>query len=360
MAPKRVASMSKPVRVFGQGASPGRSTCDALCASAFTRRCGLPILLLCLLFPAAHPCFAEWTKTIECPAGRVYRDERKYAGREEFCELLLPGSLVVKDGPYRSWFSEGHPGREGNYKEGRQVGVWKECNRFDRCKQTVYEPVFPAEKQRPGFKPQIPVSFVNGKYVFDFASCRSTWITQMNSQDPINLNIGHGSPYRCEISYIPESVLERGGEGDYYCEIPFTVGPRELNSLDLMRELPELGLPQFCRRISRTGEQIVIQKEGFSVATTVDVECATIGHDKAGREVLTIKLNKYAANLAKEVGRQGPLTTLLCLDQIDGPKIVVDRSGSILFSYTASANPIKAKKQRKCVAEAIGIQASCH
>lgn len=359
MAPKRVAFSSKPGRVFGKGASPGKPAYDALCASASTRRRCVPILLLCLLFPAVHPCFAEWTKTIECPAGRVYRDERKYAGREEFCELLLSGSLAVKDGPYRSWFSEGHPGAEGNYKEGRQVGVWKECDRFDRCKQMVHHPVFPAEKRRPGFKPQIPVSFVNGKYVFDFASCRSTWITQTNSQDPINLNILGDNPYRCGISYIPESVLEHGGEGDYSCRIPFAVGIRELNSLDLRRELPQLGLPQFCRPISRTGEQILIQKEGFSVATTVDVQCASIGHDKAGREVLTIKLNKYAADLVKEVGRQGPLTTLLCLDQIDGPETVVERSGSILFTYTLSADPIKAKKQRKCVAEAIAIRANC-
>ncbi len=359
MGQKRALSGSKSGRVLGQGASPWKPAYDALYASASTRRCCVPIFPLSLLFLAVHPCFAEWTKTIECPAGRVYRDERKYAGREEFCELLLPGSLVVKDGPYRSWFSEGHPGATGNYKEGRQVGVWKECDRFDRCKQTVYELVFPAEKQRPGFKPQIPVSFVNGKYVLDFASCRSTWITQTNKQDPNNLNILGGSPYRCEISYIPESVLQHGGEGDYFCRIPFALGIRELNSLDLRRELPQMGLPQFCRPISRTGEQILIQREGFRVATTVDVECATIGHDRDGREVLTIKLNKYVADLVKEVGRQGPLTTLLCLDQIAGPNIVVDLSGSIVFTYTLKADPIKAKKQRKCVTEAIGIQASC-
>jgi hypothetical protein len=42
---------------------------------------------------------AVWTKDITCPAGTVYRDQRPYAGREEFCERLLPGSLRVKDGP---------------------------------------------------------------------------------------------------------------------------------------------------------------------------------------------------------------------------------------------------------------------
>jgi len=220
VAPKREVSVSKPGRTFGQGASPGKPTCHALYASASARRHYAPILLFCLLFPAARSCLAEWTKTIDCPAGRVYQDERKYAGREEFCELLLPGSLVVKDGPYRSWFSEGHPGAEGVYKEGREVGVWKECDRFDRCKQTVYEPVFPEERQTPGFKPQIPVSFVKGKYVFDFAPCRSTWITETDKQDPVNLNIGHDSPYRCDITYIPQSVLEHGGEGVYLCRIP--------------------------------------------------------------------------------------------------------------------------------------------
>jgi hypothetical protein len=201
---------------------------------------------------------------------------------------------------------------------------------------------------------------VNGKYVFDFASCRSTWLTQTSNQDAINLNILGGCPYRCEIAYIPESVLEHGAEGDYSCRIPFAVGIREINSLDLRGELPQLGLPQFCRPISPKGEQILIQKEGFPVASTVDVECATIGHDREGREIFSIKLNEFAADLVKEVGRQGPLTTLLCLDQIDGPKIVLDRSGSVLFTYTPSADPIKAKKQRKCFAEAIGIQASCH
>src|SRR5882762_4737708 len=75
-------------------------------------------------------CRAQWTKDINCPAGTVYRDLRPDAGRQEFCERLLPGSLKVKDGPFRFWFSEGYPGDEGAYKNGRQVGPWKECSRF--------------------------------------------------------------------------------------------------------------------------------------------------------------------------------------------------------------------------------------
>ncbi len=98
---------------------------------------------------------------------------------------------------------------------------------------------------------------------------------------------------------------------------------------------------------------------GPPVATTVDLECAMIGRAAGGRELLTIKLNKFAADLVKEVSRQGPLTTFLCSEQIDGPQTAVDRSGNTLFIYTLSVNPIKAKKQSKCVTEAIAIQATC-
>jgi len=90
------------------------------------------------------------------------------------------------------------------------------------------------------------------------------------------------------------------------------------------------------------------------------VECATIGHDKGGREVLTVKLNKYAAaDLAKEAGRRGSFETLFCLDQIKGLKIVVDHSGGIVITYILSVDPMKAKKPRKCVSDAISIRASC-
>ena len=51
------------------------------------------ISLVTVLFPS--PCLAQWTKTIDCPNGTVYRDVRRDAGREESCERLLPGSLKV-------------------------------------------------------------------------------------------------------------------------------------------------------------------------------------------------------------------------------------------------------------------------
>src|SRR5271166_6515843 len=216
----------------------------------------LLILLLILAVAQPSPCQAAWTKDITCPAGTVYRDLRPDAGREEFCERLLPGSLRVKDGPYRSWFSEGHPGGRGNYENGRQMGPWTECNRFDHCKHADYELLYPSESKRPGVRPEVPVRYENGKYVFDFSSCWSTWVTKSGDED-LNLNIG-GSGNRCEVSYIPQHVMEHGGEGDYFCSIPFSVGKRTLDSLDLMRELPKLGLPQFCRTISHTGEAVMI------------------------------------------------------------------------------------------------------
>jgi len=92
---------------------------------SFTRL-SLPVefvisLVVMLLFPS--PCLAQWTKTIDCPDGTVYRDVRRDAGREEFCERLLPGSLKVQDGPSRWWYSQGHFGEEGN-------GVLDDCLDF--------------------------------------------------------------------------------------------------------------------------------------------------------------------------------------------------------------------------------------
>ena len=143
---------------------------------SFTRLSLAAVFVISLVsFPS--PCLAQWTKTIDCPDGTIYRDVRRDAGREEFCERLLPGSLKVQDGPSRWWFSEGHFGEEGNYSKGRKVGKWKECDRFDRCQDRAYEVISPEEQSR-GVKPEVPVTFRNGKYVFDFGSCWSTWVTR--------------------------------------------------------------------------------------------------------------------------------------------------------------------------------------
>ena len=305
-----------------------------------------------------NTCHAQWTKDINCPAGTVYRDLRPDAGRQEFCERLLPGSLKVKDGPFRFWFSEGHPGDEGTYKDGRQVGAWKECSRFGKCKHVVYELSFSFEKDRAGFRREVPVSFQHGKYVIDFTSCWSTWVTQTGGED-LNLNIT-GSPYRCNIAYLPQHVTEHGGEGGYICWIPFSVGKRELESLDLLYELPKLGLPQFCRTltsrgsISSTGEAFSLLENFMEVAMAVDVQTAAIAHDNAGHEILIFSLNQYATDLAIEVaGKQGPLTTRICLKYDQQTEVSRDASRRVLFNFRLSDDHAKANEQKRCVAKLI-------
>jgi hypothetical protein len=283
---------------------------------SFTRL-SLPIvfvisLVAILLFPS--PSRAQWTKTIDCPEGTVYRDVRRDAGREEFCERELPGSLKVQYGPSRWWYSEGHLGEEGNYTNGRKVGKWKECDRFDRCQDRLYDLLSPEEKAR-GVKPQVPVAFVDGKYVFDFGSCWSTWVTRQTPGSSVELNIG-GGLIRCQVTYMPSSDKDRaaGNQGHYLCEVPYSVGVRSFDSVDLRSELPKAGLPQFCRKDdppvtepmpngppaqalaiwvnqsfvdARTKQQA---RAWTTLANVVDVECAAINRQQQGADVLTVRL----------------------------------------------------------------------
>jgi hypothetical protein len=287
-------------------------------------------VILLLFNPGS--CRAQWVTDFTCPTGTVYRDLRPDAGRQEFCERLLPSALRVKDGPLRFWFNENLPGDEGTYKDGREIGPWKECDRFGKCKSVVHEIVSPNERTRPNFRLEVRVSFRGGKYVFDFASCWSTWVTQSGAED-LHLNIG-GTPYRCEITYIPQHVMDHGGEGSYFCRIPFSVGKRELDSLDLLHELPKLGLPQFCRFLSPTGDAFMLLENFIDVATSVDVQAATIEHDSAGHEILTFRLNQYATDLAVAVAeKQGPLTTRICLKYDQPAEISRDASGRTSFKF---------------------------
>ena len=308
---------------------------------------GPPVLVSFIFNPDV--CRAQWAKDFDCPAGTVYRDLRPNAGREEFCERLLPGSLRVKDGHFKFWFSEGNPGDEGTYTDGRRVGPWKECSRFGKCTHVVYELMFPYEKGRPGFRREVPVSFQDGKYVFDFASCWSTWVSK-DGVEELNLNIT-SSRYRCGIAYLPQHVIEHGGDGDYLCRIPFSVGKRELESLDLLHELPRLGLPQFCKTIGRTGEAFMLLENFEDVVTTVDVEKATISHDNAGHETLTFRLNQYATDLATEVAaKEGPLTARVCTKYDQQAETSLDASGRTLFTYRLSDRRAEANEQKKCLA----------
>ena len=192
-------------------------------------------------------CLAQGTKLVQCPGDRIYRDTRiDGGGGQVYCEHVLPGSLVVKDGPFRFWFNRDFEGSAGNYSEGREVGKWKECERFGRCEQKDYPAIHPDEKQRPGFKPEIPLTYGDGKYFWDFASCRSTWITHTDGGKPdLEFNV-LAKPDGCFIAYIPEQSMERGAPRSYNCTVPFQTGRRWFDSLDLMKELPNAGLPQYC------------------------------------------------------------------------------------------------------------------
>jgi hypothetical protein len=198
---------------------------------------------------ATQCCLAQWTKTIDCPVGTVYNDVRPDAGRSEYCVRTLPGGLEVKDGPSRFWFNPDFEGGAGSYSNGRERGRWKECDRFHRCEQKNYPLLYPEEQRRPGIKDEIPITFADGKYRFDFASCRGTRITYTENGKPaLELNV-NTSADGCLYAYHPEgqAAATPGSENGHVCIIPFSLGKRSFDSLDLMAELPELRLPQYCK-----------------------------------------------------------------------------------------------------------------
>ena len=119
-------------------------------------------------------------------------------GEMSFCELQLPGGLRVRDGPSCFWFSEGPPGEEGAYQAGRKIGRWRECDRFDRCRDQTYELLYPQEKAR-SLRPEVPLRYEDGKYVFDFHSCWSTWVTRKTHDSFLELKIVNGL-LRCQVT----------------------------------------------------------------------------------------------------------------------------------------------------------------
>jgi hypothetical protein len=260
-------------------------------------RCFLAAARLGILVCAAcGPCNAQWTKTIACAPGRVYRDNRNdtggQLGGQEFCEHVLPGSLRVKDGPFRFWLSRNFQGAAGDFDEGREIGTWKECDRSGRCEQKAHTAVNADERERPGSRPEIPVSYADGKYIFDFASCRTTWITQTDGEKPIlELYVGANTAVGCQIAYIPWFITGSTAV-DYLCTIPFTVGTRAMNSLDLRSELPKLGLPQFC---GNTGSSItvpdLVSVESFSGGGMTQVFTVRFPIAKAGPDIAQAKLD---------------------------------------------------------------------
>ncbi len=329
------------------------------------------------------PCYGQWKKTIDCPEGRVYRDLRDNAGRDEFCVLNLPGSLWVRDGPSRAWFSEGHLMEEGSYQMGRKVGHWKECNRFDRCRDNDHRGLlYPTEEARR-VPPEIPVRHAGGKYIFDFSSCWSTWVTRQTADSFLELNIYNGL-IRCQVTYIPSTEKERPtANRSYFCEIPYAVGVREFDSLDLRSELPKAGLPQFCRKDfpdptsdGRINEQNVAiwgdtpfidgitrkKVHGWTtLANAVDVECAALKRPPSGPERLTVRLNRYAEDVVLErIGKEEVKADVCNRDRPSTPITTSkDASGRTLFTFALSRSPAVAAGQRACIVSALNLQPSC-
>jgi hypothetical protein len=312
---------------------------------------------------------AEWQKTITCPAGYGYRDLRIDAGRDEFCLLQLPGDLWVRDGESRFWYSEGHSGEEGSYKLGRKIGRWKECSRFDQCQTRTYELQYPLEQQR-GVQPNIPVSYSQNRYVFDFRSCWGTWVTRQTNGSFIELNIG-ADLLRCNVTYIPSTRPDRpSGTGGYFCQIPFEVGVRAFESVDLRSELPRVGLPQFCHKDQGKDFQSAMviafwskakfptsdQFEWVPTANMVDVECAAMASSK-----LTLRLNAYAEKLVLAHMNGDGFKVEACGGKytLSPTTTSVDSQNRTLFNVKLSNNPTVAARQRACITAYAVLQPSC-
>jgi len=245
--------------------------------------------------------------------------------------------------------------------------------------------VYPQEKAR-GVRPEIPVSYSGGKYVFDFNSCWSTWVARQTAESFLELNI-YGGLIRCQITYIPSIEKDRPArnQGHYLCEIPYTVGVREFDSLDLRKELPKVGLPQFCRQdeppatVSApdgpaagaialwantlfldglTGKEVLAWTV---IANMVDVECAALQRQLHGPERLTVRLNEYAEKLVLERMGKDEIKAEACGGRFSLSNIGAarDASGRTLFTYGLSQNRMTAERQRACIITQIKLQPTC-
>jgi hypothetical protein len=281
----------------------------ALCQMATIR------FLLCSAFlsVAACCCPAQFPQTIHCTAERAHRDTRHalndagngFAG-EEYCVLVLPGSLEVRDGPYLSWQYTNIEGAAGSYKLGREIGEWKECNQFDHCEQKDYPELDPDEKQRSGIKPEIPITYSNGKYVFDFSSCRRTVIEHTEGY-VTDLNIGSqqdGCSYhyntKDDVIYQDDLQAQSGKlKQGFFCTVPFQLGKRAFDTLDLISELPKLGLSQYCTKDSLPPEPpyfVDVNPTGKTGGANVFVATYDTGNNGVGIAQARLHFQKSAAS----------------------------------------------------------------
>ena len=72
---------------------------------------------------------------LTCPADTKLNLRESYAGLFEWCE----DANGTRQGPARSWFSTGiYLLDRGQFADGKKVGAWTECDRFERCKFNNY------------------------------------------------------------------------------------------------------------------------------------------------------------------------------------------------------------------------------
>jgi hypothetical protein len=194
-------------------------------------------------------------------------------------------------------------------------------------------------------------------------------MTHGAGESSIDLNIG-SSPFRCQITYI---TPWRGPDkdGTYLCQIPFAVGVRALDSIDLRRELSKLGLPQFCgepgqrntggpplivfakmpRRVKDGSEQLSL----LAAVTDVDVECTRGFGQPPASDLLVVKLNQYAAAILQGLDGK-PTQAGVCRDEIELKAESADHSQ---LTFQLSQDATIAKRQKSCIEGAATLQKKC-
>lgn len=265
--------------------------------------------------------------------------------------LVLPGSLEVRDGPYRAWFNSDFEGAAGNYRLGREFGKWKECNRFGGCEQKDYPELDPDEKQRSGIKSEIPITYRNGKYIFDFASCRRTVIVHTEGR-VTGLNIdsqqdGCSYGYATKDDVVYEDDLEALQFGPqkqgFHCTIPFQVGRLAFGSLDLLSEFPRQGLTQYCKKNALPLYPpyfVDVEPTGRKGAATVFTARYDTGDNGVGISQARLHFQQSAASRSKRcVVRYDPASKSLYLNS--------DEPGKYLGPIAAGGND--ALSNRECL-----------
>lgn len=314
--------------------------------------------------------------TIQCEAGLTYHDERNTDGwGAEYCARELGGHMSVKVGPYKFWES-GKTNSEGVYRDGREVGTWRDCDRFGRCRTIDHDQM--STPTRAGRQEEVPVSFVDGRYRFDFQSCRATWVDVDLPGRRWVLNIGdsHG---RCSVSIFPVDATWSKSEGAT-CQVPFQVGVGESPTIELWRTMPwfcelspslvdgKIDSPEWFRATAYgalpSGRYPVVKEELGWIAWSPDVTCAAIETPPVGPPQLRVRLNQYAEpTMTAHIAAGHEVQTRFCGSGTAAFTLTnVTMSGDDghrVFSYALSGNAAAARAQRACIARKVTLQATC-